>query len=139
MPEGAWAIVTSGGAELARARLGQVGLPIPRVLVTGDAVKRGKPDPEPYLLGAKRLGVAVERCVVIEDAPAGIQAGHKAGMRVIGIGATHPREELLEQGAQVVIDQLTQLHIREAAHESRLVVQIDQESRCKPTRRASQR
>lgn len=126
VPEGTWAIVTSGSSELARARLSWVGLPIPQVLVTGDEVKQGKPDPEPYLLGAKRLGVAMGRCVVIEDAPAGIQAGHKAGMRVIGIKATHTREELLEKGAHIVVDQLTQLHIREAGRESRLVIQIDQ-------------
>ncbi len=94
LPEGAWAIVTSGSHELARARLRRAGLPIPQTVVSGDDVRHGKPAPEPYLVGADRLGKAAERIVVIEDAPAGIEAARAAGMRVIGITTTHPREEL---------------------------------------------
>jgi sugar-phosphatase len=124
MPEGAWAIVTSGSSALAKARLRHAGLPIPSILVTADDVTRGKPDPEPYLIGAQRLGVAVERCVVIEDAPAGVESAHKAGMRVIGIQATHTCEALLEKGADVVIEQLTQLHIRETVQKNHLVIHV---------------
>ena len=80
------------------------------MLVTAEDVQNGKPAPEPYLLGAERLGVAVEACVVIEDAPAGIQAGKSAGMRVIGIAATHTPEALLEAGADIVVERLGDLN-----------------------------
>jgi len=108
LPEGVWAIVTSGSNELAKARLKRAGLPIPQTLVSGDDVRQGKPAPEPYLVGAKRLGKAVERCVVIEDAPAGIEAARAAGMEVIGITATHCREEL---ECEVIVDRLSALCI----------------------------
>ena len=74
LPEGAWAIVTSGSQELARARLRRAGLPVPQTIVSGDDVSQGKPAPEPYLVGANRLGKAAEDIVVIEDAPAGIES-----------------------------------------------------------------
>ena len=128
LPEGTWAIVTSGSLALATARLRAAELPIPKVFVTADDVQQGKPDPEPYLVGAKRLGVAVERCVVIEDAPAGIVAGKRAGMQVIGIASTHARNELLEHGADFVIGKLINLNIREASNGQHLVIQMDQES-----------
>ena len=128
LPEGTWAIVTSGSRDLAKARLKTAGLPTPTIFVTADDVKQGKPNPEPYLVGAQRLGVAVDRCVVIEDAPAGVVAGKAAGMRVIGVASTHARDELLAQGAEFVIDRLTQLNIREAANGQRLVIQVDLET-----------
>jgi len=124
LPEGVWGIVTSGDNELAVARLRRAGLPIPRVLVTGDDVKQGKPSPEPYLVGAQRLGIAVERCVVVEDSPAGIEAARAAGMQVIGITKTHSREELF--ASTVVIDRLSALRIVGGGGEGhRLVVQTE--------------
>ena len=125
LPAESWAIVTSGSARLARGRLAYVGLPVPNVLVTAEDVKDGKPSPEPYLLGAKRLGVPFDKCVVIEDAPAGIQAGKSAGMRVIGIAATHTRQVLLETGADVVIDRLVDLHVFRTDDSRRLTIQIE--------------
>jgi sugar-phosphatase len=74
IPEGRWGVVTSGTRLLASARLRFCGLPVPKVLVTADEVTHGKPHPEPYLKGAERLGVEPAECLVIEDAPAGIQA-----------------------------------------------------------------
>jgi len=124
LPEGTWAIVTSGSLELVKARLTKAELPIPKILVTADDVNQGKPAPEPYLVGAQRLSAAADRCVVIEDAPAGIEAGKKAGMRVIGITSTHTREELLERGADIVIDKLVNLNIRKAGNGHRLVIDI---------------
>jgi sugar-phosphatase len=122
LPDDAWAIVTSGSNELAKARLRRAGLPVPRIFVTGDDVRQGKPAPEPYLVGAERLGRAVERCVVVEDAPAGIEAARAAGMQVIGITTTHSREELL--GAAVIIDQLSALRIV-VGEGRRLALQIE--------------
>jgi sugar-phosphatase len=121
LPDGIWAIVTSGSYELAKARLTRAGLPVPDTLVSGDDVRHGKPAPEPYLVGASRLGKAVERCMVIEDAPAGIEAARAAGMQVIGITTTHPREAL---ECSVVVDRLSALRIL-AGEEDRLVVQIE--------------
>jgi len=109
-----WAIVTSCNTALARARLGTAQLLFPPLLITGDDVTHGKPDPEPYLLAAGRLGVAPENCVVVEDAPAGTAAGKRAGMRTIGVASTYTREELVAGGAEVVIDRLTGIHIRQA-------------------------
>jgi sugar-phosphatase len=86
---------------MARTRLRYAGVPIPDVLVTIDDVKRGKPAPEPYLLAAERLGVASERCIVVEDAPAGIKGARAAGMLVIAVATTHTPEELAE--ADVVV------------------------------------
>ena len=88
------AIVTSCTAELARARLAAAGLSAPEVLVTVDRLTRGKPDPEGYLLGARDLGTDPADCVVLEDAPGGVDAGRAAGMRVVGVLTTHAREDL---------------------------------------------
>jgi beta-phosphoglucomutase len=63
-------------------------------VVTGDDVTRGKPDPEVFLKAAAHLQLAPERCVVIEDAPAGIEAAKRAKMGVIAVGTTHPVAEL---------------------------------------------
>lgn len=88
------AIVTSCSAALARVRLTAVGLPIPDVLVSADDVERGKPDPSCYLIGARRLGADPARCVVLEDAPAGVAAGRAAGAVVIALRTTHGDDEL---------------------------------------------
>jgi sugar-phosphatase len=84
---GIWTICTSANPNLGRARLEAAGLPIPKELVTGDDVKQGKPHPDPYLLGAKKLGFDPQDCVVFEDAEAGIISAIEAGVGlVIGVG-----------------------------------------------------
>jgi mannitol-1-/sugar-/sorbitol-6-phosphatase len=83
------AIVTSCTVPLATARLRAAGLAVPEVLVTPERLSRGKPDPEGYLLAARELGAAPADCVVLEDAPAGVEAGRAAGMHVVGITTTH--------------------------------------------------
>jgi len=88
------AIVTSCTVPLATARLRAVGLAVPEVLVTPERLSRGKPDPEGYLLAARELGAATADCIVLEDAPAGVEAGRAAGMRVVGITTTHDPGEL---------------------------------------------
>jgi sugar-phosphatase len=103
----AWAIVTSGSRTVATLRLTTAGLPIPAVLVTGDEVERGKPDPEPYITAARRTGADPADCVVVEDSPVGIAAGKAAGMRVAAIATTHRAFALAE--ADVVLAQLADL------------------------------
>lgn len=99
IPEGRWGVVTSGTRPLAQNRLRYCGLPVPEVLVTSDDVTKGKPDPEPYLKGAGLLGFSPEECLVIEDAPAGIQSGRAGGMQVIGLASTYPAARLAEADA----------------------------------------
>lgn len=99
-----WAVVTSADRRLAAARLGAAGLAAP-VLVTVEDVRRGKPDPEGYLLAARRLGVAPGRCLVVEDAEAGIAAGRAAGARVAslrGLPGDVPIADLHELAALLV-------------------------------------
>jgi mannitol-1-/sugar-/sorbitol-6-phosphatase len=109
IPEGRWGVVTSGTRLLASARLRFCGLPVPTVLVTADDVKHGKPHPEPYLKGAERLGFVPSECLVIEDAPAGIQAARAGGMKVIGITSTYAAEAL--RLADAVIGRLAQIRV----------------------------
>lgn len=117
LPGDSWAVATSGSRDIAMTRLGYAGVAMPTVLVTADDVKQGKPDPEAYLLASERLGVAPEGCVVVEDAPAGIEAAHAAGMRVIAVATTHAQEEL--ESADVVVACLADIQILPRGYESR--------------------
>ena len=90
LPPDRVAIVTSCGTRLASARIAAAGLPTPGVVVTADDVTVGKPDPAPYLMGAKLLGFPAQRCLVVEDAPAGVASAKAAGSPVIGVLTTHP-------------------------------------------------
>jgi sugar-phosphatase len=124
LPQDAWAVVTSATLELAKVRLKAVGLPLPGTWVTAEDVKRGKPDPEPYLTGAQRLGFSPQDCIVVEDAPSGVRAGKSAGMRVIGVATTHTHEELLEQGVDLVVDRLAELRLQGSLDGHRLVIRV---------------
>jgi len=101
------AIVTSCAQPLAAARLRAAGLVTPRVMITADDVNRGKPDPEGFLRAAQRLEVSPTRCVVVEDSPAGITAGHAAGARVIALRTTREAAALRE--ADAIVDDLAAL------------------------------
>jgi len=98
------AIVTSCSRALAGVRLRAAGLPIPAVVVSSDDVDRGKPDPTCYLLGARRLEVDPGRCLVLEDAPAGVAAGRAAGARVLALRTTHADHDLHQ--ADAIVDHL---------------------------------
>ncbi len=111
LPPDQWAIVTSGGRELVQARLNSAGLPIPKFMVTGDDVTHGKPSPEPYLTAAKNLGIAPERCIVVEDAPIGVKSGKASGMKVIGVTSTHTRKELMAAGVDFLVERLEIIRI----------------------------
>jgi mannitol-1-/sugar-/sorbitol-6-phosphatase len=100
---GIWTVCTSANANLGRARLAAAGIPIPAELVTGDDVPRGKPFPDPYLLGAERLGLDPADCVVFEDAAAGCEAAIEAGVGLV-VGVT---EKALATDADIVVKDLT--------------------------------
>jgi len=90
LPPERWVIVTSAPRELALRRLAAAGLPASRTMITADEVPNGKPAPDCYLLAARKLGVAIEDCLIFEDAPAGIASAEAAGGEVVVITAMHP-------------------------------------------------
>lgn len=103
LPPDRWTIATSCTRALAEVRLRAAGLPIPMTIVTSNDVRIGKPDPEPYLKAAAKLGFAAADCIVVEDAPAGVRAGKAAGARVIALLTTMPRPELEAAGADWIV------------------------------------
>jgi sugar-phosphatase len=110
LPAGSWAVVTSCGPALARLRLTAVGLPIPEIVVTSDDVSLGKPAPDGYRLGARRVGHDAAACLVFEDAPPGIAAARAAGARVIALRTTHPDADFT--GAEAIIPDFTRVQVR---------------------------
>jgi mannitol-1-/sugar-/sorbitol-6-phosphatase len=110
VPDGRWCVVTSGTRCLAISRLRLGSLPVPRVLVSAEDVVQGKPHPEPYLKGAKLLGMNPAECLVIEDAPAGIVAAHAGGMKAIALTGTYPAPELEE--ADAIVGRIDQIRVR---------------------------
>jgi beta-phosphoglucomutase len=82
-------------------------------IVALEDTRRGKPDPEVFLLGAGRLGVAAERCIVFEDAPVGIQAAKAGGMKAVGVTFVnhHSAEKLYAAGADLVVASLEQIGV----------------------------
>ena len=101
LPAGRFAVVTSASRKLAESRLRAAGLPVPDVLVSSDDVEHGKPSPAGYLRAACLLGVDPAHSVVLEDAPAGVEAGVAAGMTVIGVLTTNPASALREAHSRV--------------------------------------
>lgn len=85
LPVDRWAIVTSCGGAYARALLDQAGLIQPRFLVSSDAVARTKPAPDPYLAGARLLGLEPSRVIAVEDSSDGIASARAGGMDVVAI------------------------------------------------------
>jgi mannitol-1-/sugar-/sorbitol-6-phosphatase len=109
IPSGRWAVVTSGTRFLAVSRMQKFGIPVPDIMVTADDVSNGKPDPEPYRRGAELLKTDPSKCVVFEDAPAGIRSAHSAGMKVISLPTTYPAAELRE--ADAIVSCLTDVQV----------------------------
>lgn len=121
IPAGRWGVVTSGSRLLASARMRFCGLPVPEVLVTADDVTNGKPHPEPYLKGAGRMGVSAAECLVIEDAPAGIESAQAGGMKVIGMASTYAPSRLVK--ADAVVQKLGLIRVS-ANGTGKLVIQL---------------
>ncbi|MER5352650.1 HAD-IA family hydrolase [Kitasatospora sp. NPDC002551] len=120
LPPGSWGVVTSGTRRVARGRLAAAGLPEPAVLLAAEDFERGKPDPEGYLKGAAALGTPAGRCVVIEDARAGVEAALAAGMHCIGLGGGLGG---LPEGALAgAVEDLTSIHV--AALEQGLLLEV---------------
>lgn len=110
LPPDRWAIVTSAPRTSALQMLRHVALPMPKMFISGDDIDRGKPAPDPYLRAAWGLNHQIDRCVVIEDAPAGIQSGQSAGARVIAVQTTNPSGSLKE--ADLIVNTIADLQIQ---------------------------
>ena len=109
LPQKYWTIVTSATERLALSRLAVAGIPVPKHIITADAVTHGKPHPEPYQKGAKILGLAAADCTVIEDSPSGSKAGHAAGCKVLATTFSHRVDQLA--AADWIVDSLGGLQI----------------------------
>ncbi|PIJ51490.1 sugar phosphatase [Erwinia sp. OLTSP20] len=117
-----WAIVTSGSMPVATARLRAAGLATPAVFITAERVERGKPEPDPYLLGAQLLGLEPEECLVIEDASAGILSGLAAGCHVVAVNPPADVQRL--EAIDLVLNSLEEM-----------VINLDSEGRISVHRR----
>jgi sugar-phosphatase len=106
LPAEHWAIVTSATYRLLLGRLDAANLPVPKRIISGDMVERGKPDPEPYRRGAELIQARPSDCIVIEDAPSGVSAGVAAGCRVLGVLGSHTEAELRGAGVSWVVRSL---------------------------------
>lgn len=104
------AVGTSGPKENVDLVLDRGGIrPFFGAVVHAGLVQRGKPAPDIFLRAAELLGIAPQRCVVVEDAPTGVQAARTAGMRVVGVATNHHADELLDVGAAVVLPDLASI------------------------------
>ena len=81
------------------------------VIITAAEVKNGKPAPDVFLIAAEKLNIKVDNCLVIEDAPVGITAARKAGMKVIALRTTHCNVDLLD--ADMVVQDLSSVNIND--------------------------
>jgi sugar-phosphatase len=111
LPPDRWTIVTSCTRALAEVRIRAAGLPLPANLVTSTDIVHGKPHPEPYLKGASILGFPAAECIVVEDAPAGIQAGKAAGSRVLAFHTTSPPPALCAAGADWILNNCSDIRL----------------------------
>jgi HAD superfamily hydrolase (TIGR01509 family) len=107
LPVDRWAVVTSANRAIATARLTAVGIPLPRIMVCAEDVAAGKPAPDGYLRAAAHLHADPSRCVVIEDTPAGVQAGRAAGSFVVGLRTTYAALE----SCDVVLQDLRDIRV----------------------------
>lgn len=80
------------------------------IIIDSSNVKRSKPDPEGYLLGARKIGIPIANCAVFEDSVQGVKAGRNAGAFVVGIVGTKTREELFNY-CDILIDNLSEIDI----------------------------
>ena len=118
-----WAIVTSGSVPVARARHAAGELATPEIFITAELVAKGKPNPDPYLLGAQRLGLKPEECVVVEDAPAGVLSGLAAGCQVIAVNAPDDTPKLDQ--VDLVLKSLAVLQVEPVQGDEFLISVVD--------------
>ena len=114
LPEDRWIIVTSSTRPLVEVRLRAAGLPLPKRMITSNDITHGKPHPEPYLKAAILLGFSPGECIVVEDIPAGVQAGKAAGARVIAFPTTVRSSELRQAGTDWILNNCADIRVIDA-------------------------
>jgi mannitol-1-/sugar-/sorbitol-6-phosphatase len=124
LPDDRFAVVTSATRALAFVRLRAAGFAIPKHLVTSNDIQRGKPAPEPYIKGAQILGLSPADCIVVEDAPAGIQSGKAAGSRVIALRTTTPDSALRAAGADWIVTDCSEISLQPIEADKDLVLEL---------------
>ncbi|KAH8112571.1 HAD-like protein [Phellopilus nigrolimitatus] len=114
IPEGRYAVATSGAKTYAYGAMTRVGITPPPVTITADdkRLKAGKPAPDPFLLAASCLGFDAERCVVFEDSPSGIRAGVASGATVIAVCTSHERSKIEGCGAHFIVEDMRRVRCR---------------------------
>lgn len=105
-----WAICTSSTYFYAGRAIPIAGLTTPKVFVTADSVTRGKPFPDPYLLGAAGCNASPFESLVVEDAPTGIRSGKASGARVLATCTSHERAELEKERPDFLVEDLSHVH-----------------------------
>ncbi|KAL7412866.1 HAD-like domain-containing protein, partial [Mrakia frigida] len=103
-----WAICTSSTFFYASQAIPTAGLPTPKIFVTAESVTRGKPFPDPYLLGAEKSLAPAAQCIVVEDAPTGIRSGKAAGCIVLATCTSHTRASLEAEKPDFLVEDLSQ-------------------------------
>jgi len=117
IPQGQYAVATSGAKTYAYGCMTRVGIVPPKVTITADdkRLKAGKPAPDPFLLAASELGFSADKCVVFEDSPSGIRAGVASGATVIAVCTSHERKQIEHVGAHFVVDNMDRVHCEPCA------------------------
>lgn len=121
-----WAICTSSTYFYAGKAIPIAGLDTPNIFVTADSVKRGKPFPDPYLLGAEGCNASPFDSLVVEDAPTGIRAGKAAGCRVLATCTSHSAEELEKERPDFLVEDLSHVQASWDAETQSFKLIIDQ-------------
>jgi len=111
-PNPRWAICTSATRMYATAALQKAGVPHPEMFVASEDVQKGKPEPDPYLLGAKKCGVDPKNCLVVEDAPAGVKSGRAAGSKTLALLTSHTRAQVEEAQPDFVVKDLSSVTMK---------------------------
>lgn len=124
LPPDRFAVVTSATYPLAVVRLRAAGFAIPKHLVTASDIQHGKPHPEPYLRGAQSVGAPPGACVVIEDAPAGIQSGKAAGSRVLALRTTTADSALQAAGTDWIATDCSNIYLHPVAEDKDLLLEL---------------
>lgn len=102
-----WAIVTSATKAYAQQGFAASGVSSPpQIFITSDLCTRGKPDPQPYLLGAEKSHKDITRCLVVEDAPPGVRAGKRAGAKTLALRTTHDGEKMQDEQPDFIVEDL---------------------------------
>ncbi|KAH9015786.1 phosphatase [Lactarius pseudohatsudake] len=121
-----WTICTSATRGYGSAALEVVGIAPPETIVFAEDVAQGKPQPDPYLLGAKRCGVHPKRCLVVEDAPAGVQSGRAAGCKTLAVTTSHTRDQMVASRPDYLVENLSRhaFHVTMVPNETGITVTI---------------